>query len=265
MPNALTHRRMIMSTWHLLTFRLFDILTNFKHMKKVLIAILLCCSNLLFAQDIIYTISGEYNEEIISIDSILIENISNGTEILFADLPVNPYYQINLSQRSLMGPVGILDVEKSHLFTEIKNLPGILSLNYNGATQMEAKLSIININGQIMYSTGKIVILPGNSIRVQLSSPEIFLVKLESPAFNKTFKAVGSNIINNYRIEITEGNYRRTELKSTLKSNVEDFSFEVGDSLRIYSFKRGYYASEIRFKVENSQPLVFQFNKNFLK
>lgn len=68
-------------------------------MKKLILPILiLFLVYNLNAQDLIYTISGEIENTKTTLDSILIENISNSTRLLFDDLPKEQTeYKINLT------------------------------------------------------------------------------------------------------------------------------------------------------------------------
>jgi hypothetical protein len=77
-------------------------------MKKTLLSILLSSLVLAtFAQDIIYTVSGELDYYKVYLDSILVENLTNNTWISFNDLPDELYYQINLTKNAYWGTTGI--------------------------------------------------------------------------------------------------------------------------------------------------------------
>ena len=221
--------------------------------------------SIVLSQDIIYTISGQFDEENISLDSILIENITNGTKILFDDLPENPDYQINLTKKQYWGTTGINSLKEKPGFVVLQNAPGKLSLLCTKNTPTNVNISVFNINGQKIYISGKKLLHENDIIRLELESVGVFIVKLESPDFVQSFKSIGSNGLNNFNVKIAaEGNSNKT-LKSTSIVKDADFSFEVGDSLRIYSFKRGYYAPTTKLKVEKSQSVNFNFIKNFLK
>jgi hypothetical protein len=234
--------------------------------KLILIPLMFAFSvSVVLSQDIIYTISGQFDEENISLDSILIENITNGTKILFDDLPENPDYQINLTKKQYWGTTGINSLKEEPGFVVLQNIPGKLSLLYSKNTPTDVNVSIYNIKGQKIYTSGKKTLHANNIIRLELESVGVFLVKLESQHFVQSFKTIGSNDLNNFNINVTDRNRTKINLKSTTIVKDADFSFEVGDSLRISSFKKGYYAPPTEIKVENSQTLNFQFNKNYLK
>ena len=83
-------------------------------MKKYLSTIVFCfVISTLSSQDLIYTVSGEIDENKTFLDSILVKNISNDTRILFDDLPELEYYQINLTKKAFWGTVGIIDIDEA--------------------------------------------------------------------------------------------------------------------------------------------------------
>jgi len=55
-----------------------------------------CCA--VPAQEILYTISGNFERENLALDSILFENLSNKSRILFDDLPAQEYYFVHLAK-----------------------------------------------------------------------------------------------------------------------------------------------------------------------
>ncbi len=221
--------------------------------------------SVVLSQDIIYTIRGQFDEETISIDSILIENISNGSRILFDNLPENPDYQINLTKKQYWGTTSINSLKEESGFVVLQNIPGKLSLLYSKNTPVNVNVSVYNINGQKIYSSGKNILQANNIITLELESFEVFFVKLESQDFIQSFKSIGVGHSNNFNVNITTGNNFNYNLKNAIAAKDADFSFEAGDSLRIVTFKKGYYAPPTEIKVENSQTIDFQFNKNYLK
>jgi hypothetical protein len=232
-------------------------------MKKSAITLFLCLfSGFVFSQDIIYTVSAELNKDKMILDSILVENISNDTWILFKSLPPLDYYQINLTKKSFWGTTGINDLIYSPDFSIESNLPGILSVRYHKNIQSKARLSIYNINGQKVFSSENLNLFPQNSILVQLGATGVFLVKIETSEGSYTFKAIGSVHNKNYNVEVTDGNVSKTILKSNLTPNeAPDFSFKEGDTIKISVFRDEYYAPSVSLKIANSEPVNFQLEK----
>ena len=232
-------------------------------MKKSAITFILCLfSGFVFSQDIIYTVSGELNKDKMILDSILVENISNNTRILFKSLPPLDYYQLNLTKKAFWGSTGINDVIYSPDFSIESNLPGILSVKYHKSIQSKARLTIYSMNGQKVFSSENLNLFPQNSVLIQLGTTGVFLVKIETSDGSYTFKAIGSAHNKNYNVEVTDGNVSKTILKSTLTPNeAPDFSFKEGDTIQISVFRDEYYAPSTTLEIEKSEPINFQFEK----
>lgn len=237
-------------------------------MKKLSLSTILLFPILIFAQDIIYTVSGKIDEEKVTLNSIYFENISNGTSILFDSIPEVDDYQINLTQKLYWGTTNIKAIEKPSKFVVSQNIPGNLVVLYNWNQPTDLMVSIYNINGQKVYSSSKRILQGKNSIRVQLGPAHLFLVMIETGSGAQTFKVIGSENIHDYSVKISdEKNFN--VLKSNLADFSNEFSFSVGDSIRISAYKSGYYAEPIDLKVTNSDSVNFLFeesqDKNYLK
>jgi len=237
-------------------------------MKKLSLSTILLFPILIFAQDIIYTVGGKINEEKVTLNAIHFENISNGTSILFDSLPDVDDYQINLTQKSYWGTTNIKAFEKPTKFVVSQNFPGNLIVLYNWDQPTDLRVSIFNINGQKVYSSGKRILQGKNSIRIQLGPSHLFLVLFETGLGAQTFKVIGSENIHDYSVKISdEKNFN--VIKSNLVDFSNEFSFSIGDSIRISAYKSGYYAEPVGLKVTGSEAVNFLFEesqyKNFLK
>ena len=98
-----------------------------------------------FSQDLIYTVNGKFEGENIAIDSILFENLSNGTDLLFRDLPDQPdyNYKINLTRQELERPTRIDQYRIEDNFRILKNIPGQLSFSCTSNAQSRAHVQFI--------------------------------------------------------------------------------------------------------------------------
>ena len=213
----------------------------------------------LSAQDLIYTVSAEIEEQKTSLDSILVENLSNDTRILFSDLPALEYYQINLTKNAFWGTVGTSETEMKPEFVQTRNLPGLIQLTWRGISTVEARLSIFNINGQLVYAAGRKTLFPNNSIRVQLTATGMYFVQIQSPLGTKTFKAIGSEKQTDYGVKITVETSSGVKIKSSFMAANSDFSFMDGDSIRISVYKEDYYAPPSSHRITTSKYLNFEF------
>ncbi len=230
-------------------------------MKKILFALILLgfMSFSIFAQDIIYTISGELNNQKVPLDSIMVENLSNNTWMTFNDLPDEQYYQINFTKKAFWGTVGINDFNSGKGFIEVQNLPGSLVLSFRKNTPERINLSIYNIAGQKIYSESNKLIIPGNSIRVQPGATGVYLVTIKTPQETQSFKVIGQTLNTVNKIEILDGTPTITPTKSATNSVENNFAFNIGDSIRVTIFKNNNFASPLKRKLNISENLKFIF------
>ncbi len=216
-----------------------------------------------FSQDVIYTVSGDYNGGKTPLDSIIVDNITNGTRISFGDLPEHDYYQINLTQNAYWGSVSAFDLEESSDFIVKENSFGKLSVLYGGSSPAEVKISIINVNGQTLFIKDELLLRSQQSLLVKLGSEGVYFVKIESLQETITFKALGGAAQDDFNVEIGDGGNTKSVYSSKLKSitliGEGDFNFEEGDSIRIWAFKKDIYAWPEHMRIKESGDVNFQF------
>ncbi len=232
--------------------------------------ILLFVFSILSAQDVIYTISGDYNVGKTPLDSIVIDNITNGTSISFTDLPEHDFYQINLTKNSFWGTVSAFDIKESHIFKELINTPGFLSVSYGGNSPGNAKVSVINSNGQVLYRKDNLTLIPNQALQVNVGPAGMYFVKVELPQQTKTFKIVGNSKQSGYDVRINDGADIKSNISVTVKSSTifgeGDFTFEENDSIRIWAFRKDIYALPKYFRIQESKGIDFKFeNINYSK
>lgn len=146
----------------------------------LIFASILLAASTIFAQDVICTVSGEYNQNKTSLDSILVENLTNKTRILFDELPEHDYYQINLTKNAYWGTVGINDIfEDVPAFAVSKNTLGRISISYQKNESTEIKVSVFNINGQKVYGSTKQLLNTNNSVDITLNQSGVYFVRVE--------------------------------------------------------------------------------------
>lgn len=231
-------------------------------MKKSILTIasIILGVSTIFAQDIIYTVSGEINQSKTPLDSILVENLTNDTRIVFGDLPEHDYYQINLTKNAYWGTVGINDVfEKAPAFVVSANTPGLISISYQKNEPAEINVSVFNVNGQKIYASTKQLLHARNSVDITLNHSGVYFVRVEAPFGSQTFKAVGSEIFSQSSVKISAQNTNKTIFKSGAAIVDNDFSFTPGDSIRISVYKNEYYARPIGKNITTSENVNFLF------
>jgi len=214
----------------------------------------------LIGQDIYYTISGEINDQKVGIDSILFENLENDTRFLIDNLSEQSDYEVNLTTQTLSGATSINDFAFENGFSLLSNTNGRLSIGCDFSIKEPVNISIYNIQGQKVYASSPLQLINQNSIHIKLAKTGIYLVKIESVLSVVTFKAVGSNNIHEFGVNI---NYQmllqNAGSKSSLRTYDSDFSFEIGDRLKVSGYKNGYWATSNINQVFSSIPITFVY------
>ena len=108
-----------------------------------------------------------------------------------------------------------------------------------------------------MYASTMTGIKSGSMINVSLAKKGIYIVKIASSSGIYAFKAVGSNEINKFTTGLYNGSTAiQSGFKSALLSAASDFSFNIGDSLRVSIYKSGLYARPKIMVISSSYPTL---------
>lgn len=206
------------------------------------------------AQDLIYTISGELNTEKVALDSILIENVSNNSRIVFGDLPAQDYYEINLIN---WKSTGVEQISDSPEFVVSQNIPGTLVLSNSKNISSSIQLSIYNTNGQKVYTSRNKILGTKNSFKIEIGVSGVYLVKIESPYGTQSFKTLGAENSKGYNVILIDNNKMQRENKSALVGQIEDFSYHTGDSLLVTVFKKDYLSVSKGLNITVSESVNF--------
>lgn len=229
-------------------------------MKRLILPILtFLFVNGLSAQDLVYTISGEIGNIRTTLDSILIDNISNSTRLLFDDLPEQTEYHVNLTQKKIIL-TGINSIGVTESFKVLQNISGTFSLMYLGNNPVDMNIYVYSVNGQLLHHTTKTMSGSGSTVHLKLAAQGVLLIKIVALDYVQTFKALGSVEQKNSVIEVSEITSNQTSTIKNIKGQTsDDFSYNIGDSLRISVYKDGYYAAPVSIEVSTSSSLAFHF------
>ena len=228
-------------------------------MKKSFLFFLFCFSlYLLKAQDAIYTVKSTIGNNCTPVDSILVEDLSNNSRILFANLPDLNEYNINLTQKALWGKTLSPSNEQNPGFKITSNYPGFLCLTYNHSNPTVVSLYIYNSQGQQVYKNKNQLLSKGNLIRIYLGLMRFYVVKIVSSYGVQGFKALGSNRNEKTKVNISQQAFlfhMNIERPSITDNN---FNYADGDSIRVSVYKHGYYAFPKSFKIARYDSLRFR-------
>ncbi|UBM63513.1 PKD domain-containing protein [Candidatus Sulfidibacterium hydrothermale] len=229
-------------------------------MKNFLLILLILFSfNALYSQDVIYTINGKIDNQNTSLDSILVENLTNNTRLLFKNLPDLPDYNINLTKQAFWGATGIHNLKESSAFSTYINTPGLLSLACNINDFSSLNIFVYNMQGQRVYAASNVRLNRNSLINFHFGSPGLYLVEIKSDLGIQTFKGAGLKKEGTSAVTMSIQNATPLSngFKDTKQTSTSDFSFKLGDSLRFSVYKNQYYASPITIKVSGSGTISF--------
>jgi hypothetical protein len=232
-------------------------------MKNSLLTCLLCilCS-IASAQDLIYTVTGDIDDQKTTLDSILVENLSNNSRIVFGNLPALESYQINLTKKAFWGTTLASYLDQAPGFVLTGNQPGMITLAYKHYTPSDVRLSIYNLSGQRIWYSVENQVQPESSIRVHVGATGLYVVKVETAWQVQSFKAVGAIGQGSQNVEVIAGSTNTTgtpDIKSASISYSTDFSYDIGDTIRMSAYKDGLYALPVGMRIKQPDFVNFLF------
>ena len=223
--------------------------------NTLIISLMLSLCITTYAQDIIYTISGEIDNQKTSLDSIAIENLTKQTLMGFGNLPERNDYRINLSKSEFWGSTSVHDFINQSGFHLVKNLPGTLVVAYRGQNRLNANISLHNINGQRLALKENQLLENGSLIEVEIGNAGIYFLTISTPLETRSFKATG--LLSAGNMSIATQNGTSTPLKSGEVYTLAGTGTDKGDNVRVSVFKGGYLAQPVELSVDGNETLVF--------
>lgn len=221
-------------------------------MKKVIwLILLIVLANKAYMQDLICSITVQFNGETVLADSIRLNNLSNGTSLLLTNLPDSGTYAVNLSKGSLYTPEEGNRVGRINAFKAIGLQPGKLTLQNSQNFDKDIRISMLSMNGKLLWTT-KESWAQGEMKTLLVNRRGIFLVNIEANGQLACFKAVGTEDRGDFQI-YTSG-LQAPELKTQPVDGT--FSFSAGDSLEIIVYKANYQADPVLLIVTENESIV---------
>lgn len=213
------------------------------------------------AQDLIYTISAFIETQRTSLDSIVVKNITKGSEITFRNLPDVPDYQINLTKKAFWGTSSANAIQDLRGFHLIRNQPGSITIGSSYEDISDATVTLYNLSGQKIFMKKDLWTNHATSIHVEIGLSGIYLLNITGGNSSQTFKVIGAS--NDGNIAVREGinPNQNPKIKSQKLSGAEDFEYETGDSLRFFAFKSDYYALPNALRISGPQSMGFEFEE----
>jgi len=218
------------------------------------------------AQELIYKISGSKlndNSDTVNIplNSILVVNTANNTELLFDWLQEQDEYIIDLTNYESDDYTGMREEIMKSEFSLMSNIPGDIKILIEKDIYTGLSISVYNVHGQKVYTSSYTSLQAGTLLSVTLPYSEVYIVQIRSMEVAKAFKALGSPSFSYFKVSESDmqGSRKGDVLKSGIKSADEEFSFKRGDTLRIFAYKDGYFSRSKIIVAASSCHLDFFF------
>lgn len=226
-------------------------------MKKAVLfyVVLQSCVFSVCAQELIYSVAAEAEGQRISLDSIVLENITNGTRICFGNLPVQTIYNIDLTHKVITSVLSIHEGRDG--FYVYSNTSGMLTVGNHLEYPGEVKVAVHLLNGQKVFESSGLMVRSGELISVKIGIKGVCLVSLVTPSAIQAYKAVGNEGSGQFEVKVVSGAAAVSGLKKGNLSLSDGFSFSQGDSLRVSVYKESYYARPASFRIAGSRCLNF--------
>lgn len=225
--------------------------------KSILLTALIFISNFVFAQDITVNIEGQYNGYNLHIDSILIENNSNGTKDLINNLPDLHTHQFNLTQGIYLSSSNIITANITKELNLVQNSPGILKLNYTEDYHSKAQISIYNLTGEKIKQSTKNISQGNNLITIRIAKQGIHIVHFKLNTISKSYKVIGSPSTEKDEISVEKRSVNH--LKSGTYTLSDDFQFSIGDEITITTYAKGVESQPTTKAIVSSENIICSF------
>lgn len=232
-------------------------------MQKVFFFLALFITIHLSAQDIIYTISAKQEDRIISLDSILIENKRNDSRLLVDSLGSKNEYTIILSSYEVF--TSLSDNTEESAITMIKNHAGEITVSCNRSAYGDAQLSVHHLSGKQVYAQKIHLSDQNNTFTIAIPYSGVYLLHIQNATEGACFKVLGNNVGGEISVTPTlTSTHKNIAYKTAHLAQISDFSFLMGDSLRITAFKDSMASTPLELSILNSDTLLFGFDTTVL-
>ena len=216
--------------------------------------ILLVYSNIALSEDVVVSIEGHHYGNIISLDSIFIENLTNQSSLWITNLQDNYSHEFNLTKGSLTGIE--LPSRNEENLSVLQNTPGILKYGLKEKSPSKIYVCIYNLFSQKIYQCTRNTHTGYNQLNISIGSSEIFIVQLIHNGHSKSIKAYG-NPTYNTKVSVFPTN--QTENKSELLLKSGNFSFSLNDEIQITGYIKNFKSQPVKKIISESQKLVCDF------
>ena len=198
-------------------------------------------SSTAFSQDVVIFIQAKYEDYPIGLDTIYIENLSNGTSAKIYNLPAGAAtYEINLSRGAEINAHYQMD-ENATGFNILSNTLGFCSFQIMSKPNSNVNFELYNIRGQKLYHENKVLQSEINSFEFFNSYPDMGILKITTTDNSYSVKVIGNA---SYRTSVNSTESYVLNTCQTI-SDASSFVFAEGDTLRITAKKQAYHSNSL--------------------
>ncbi|MCA1919473.1 MAG: hypothetical protein LDL38_08755 [Flavobacterium piscis] len=228
-------------------------------MKKLIIIIIACVCQVAYSQqDVIIFVQAKQLSNSLSLDTILIENLSNGTTVNIYNLPQGvSNYEINLSQGAEVNSIAQI-AEQTTNFKLISNQPGLSRFSIKSMCSDFLHLELFNIHGQSLYKTTEQIVVGTNTFDFLNNYPSIGILSLKTSKDKYSIKVIGAE---SQITKLSLSNLNDLSLIAKNKSLKTDFDYSYGDTIRITAKKQQFHANSIVFVPENNASYIIYLSQ----
>jgi len=198
-------------------------------------------SSIAFSQDVVIFVQAKYEDNPIGLDTIYIENLSNGTSAELYNLPMGiTNYEINLSKGAQVNAITQLGGNESE-FTLLSNHKGFCSFQIISNSSSSANFELYNIRGQKLYHENRVLVQGINTFEFSNTYTDMGILKITTTDNSYSIKVIG---------EANSPTFLRNTDSEVLNANLTaketfGFVFNEGDTLRMTAKKHAYHSNSL--------------------
>ena len=216
------------------------------------------------AQDVTVTLTTKFQGTAVSLDSIFVENILNGTRVMMTDLPAAiTTYEINLSKGKII--YGIKELHGSGFgFFLYSNTPGRLMFYARFPALAQINLRLYDLTGQLVFK--KSLNCPSGTSLISFRPGYIptGILSVEGSGYKQGFKVTGCKD-ESIGVSIADEPTLSSDFsgKTFFKepTDSDDFIFTPGDSVRFSVYHHDIYPGSVLCQPQQDDSIVLDVSR----
>ncbi|HNQ69323.1 MAG TPA: FISUMP domain-containing protein [Bacteroidales bacterium] len=219
-------------------------------MKKILIILFICLWQIVYSQDVIIYVQAKHENTPVELDTIIIENLNNGSTANLYDLPIgHTNYEINLSQGAEVNSI-FQNTVNNPSFRVIANEIGLCSFTVFSDKSNNLKAELFDIKGQLLHSANNQLNSGANSFEFYNGFAGMCIMKLTTESNIYSIKVIGDG---NSNTSLIKTGSQESDILNTSKRIKSEFTYNIGDTIKITAKKINYHSNTIVIEPENDE------------